>query len=302
MTREPPGGRLSVVGTPIGNLEDLSPRALGTLRAAAAIVAEDTRRTRALLAHFGVGGKALIALDAHASEARVDSVLRRLAAGERVALVTDAGMPGVSDPGARLVRAARDAGVAVEVLPGPSAVTAAAALSGLVEGPFVFAGFLPRKGGARRDALARVAGSAWPVVLFEAKGRLEETLRELAALAPDRRACVCRELTKLHEEVVEGRLAELAALGREWLGELTVVVAPRAEATGAAAELAAGEDLDALATRLLAAGRSPKDAAAELAAAGGIPRRDAYERVLRAREASPPGAREASPPGARARR
>jgi 16S rRNA (cytidine1402-2'-O)-methyltransferase len=266
-------GTLFLVGTPIGNLEDITLRAVAVLRQVNRIAAEDTRRTRALLAHLEIRGTPLHALDAHADERSIAVLVEHLVAGEQVALVTDAGMPGVSDPGAQMVQAAAAADVPVVVIPGPSAVTTAVTLSGLVEAPFVFLGFLPRRGQKRQAALGRIATTADPVVLFEAPGRTAETLRDLAALMPERAAVVCREMTKLHEEAARGSLEQLAQR-EDWRGEIVVVlgVAPDAGAVRAPAP----EEQVAAIQGLLSAGRHVRDVAAELAAHWGLPRRDVY--------------------------
>lgn len=271
-------GTLFVVGTPIGNLGDLTRRAIDTLGAADRVLAEDTRRTRGLLSHLGISGKPLERLDANAGERDLARALGWLAAGETLALVSDAGMPSVSDPGTALVRAARAAGAKVVVVPGPSAVTTAVALSGLVDGGFRFVGFLPRAGGARAEAIATVAATPEPVVLFESPGRATATLRDLAARMPERRAVVARELTKLHEEASSGTLAELAALEREWLGEITMVLGPH----DASAEVAAPDDaeLELRIDAALAEGVHPKVIAERIARLAGTGRREAYERVL----------------------
>ncbi len=270
---------LFVIGTPIGNLGDITLRAIDTLREVKHVAAEDTRRTRQLLSHLEVHGKHLVALDAHASEKRIAGLVNRLVAGESVALVTDAGMPSVSDPGAALVRAAVERGVEVTAIPGPSAVTAAVALSGLVEGPFLFLGFLPRRGQKRHEAIERIARSVEPVVLFESPNRTQHTLDELAGAMPERQASVSRELTKLHEETVRGTLAELSTRS-EWRGEIAIVLGPgdgeRAEAPDDAA-------LDARIGELLAEGVSPRSVADELTAWSRRPRREVYARVQKLR-------------------
>jgi 16S rRNA (cytidine1402-2'-O)-methyltransferase len=273
---------LYVVATPIGNLGDLTPRAREALAQATRVFAEDTRRTRALLTYAGIAGKTLVRVDAHATPERVGRLVQGLEATEAVALVTDAGAPGVSDPGAALVRAAAEQGVRVVPIPGASAVTAAIAGSGLVEGPFLFLAFLPRQGKKRRLALERVAGTAEPVVLFEAPQRITETLRDLAALTPARKAALCRELTKLHEEILRGTLAELAALERDWLGEITLVLGAHTPPVTdeRVTDLA---EVDAEIASRLEKGAHPKDLAIELAARLGIPRRSAYARVLAVR-------------------
>ncbi|HEX6276681.1 MAG TPA: 16S rRNA (cytidine(1402)-2'-O)-methyltransferase [Polyangiaceae bacterium] len=269
---------LYVVGTPIGNLGDLSARVREVLASCSRVFAEDTRRTKALLAHLGISGKPVLRFDAHATPARSASLIADLAPGDSAALVTDAGMPGVSDPGAELVRAAAREGVRIVPVPGPSAVTAALAASGLVGGPFSFLAFLPRQGKKRRAALERIASAEEPVVLFEAPSRIADTLRELAALEPERPAALCRELTKLHEEVIHASLGELAALEREWLGEITLVVSagsPRAKP-----ESADPADVDREIAERLAKGAHPRDLSSELARRLGVPRRTAYQRVL----------------------
>ena len=271
-------GRLLVVGTPIGNLGDLTPRAADALRAADLVVAEDTRLAARLLAHLGVR-RPTIAFNAHAPEGRLAELLARLAAGATLALTTDAGMPAVSDPGARLVAAARAAGAAVEVLPGPSAVTAAIAASGVEALGFLFGGFLPsRPANARSAALERLLDAAGttglPLVLFEAPHRIGKLLASLERAEPAARVAICRELTKMHEEVLVGTPAEVAATLREPRGELTVVVSGLA----ASAERALPFDVSALVGAAIGAGLAPRTIV-ELLRAAGIPRREAYRAV-----------------------
>lgn len=224
----PGGGTLYVVGTPIGNLEDLSPRARQVLGHVSAVAAEDTRRTSGLLSTIGLE-KPLIAFHEHNEDRRADALLARLAAGESLALVSDAGMPLVSDPGWRLVERALEAGIDVRVVPGPSAVTAALAVSGLPTDRFVFEGFLPRKARARDARLEVLAREPRTLVLFESVHRLPETIDALARVfGTERRASLLRELTKLHEQVFRGTLAQIReALGNEipLLGEFVLVVA-----------------------------------------------------------------------------
>ncbi len=222
-------GVLYVVGTPIGNLGDITLRAVEILHQVDTIAAEDTRHTRKLLTHLGIQGKTLVCVEAHVSAQRIDALVEDLRRGRRVALVTDAGMPSVSDPGAQLVTRCRQAQLKVVVVPGPSAVTAALAISGCVEGPFWFVGFLPRQGGRRLAILNRIEETTEPVVLFESPGRVHRTLLDLAAGSPHRTGVVCRELTKIHEEVVEGSIGDLAELAREWRGEVVVVLGPQQE-------------------------------------------------------------------------
>lgn len=280
MVQGAPGGTLYVVATPIGNLGDVTRRAVETLEACPVVAAEDTRHTLKLLAHLGVAKKTLLALHEHSSDADVRRVLERLAAGEDVALVSDAGTPLVSDPGAELVEAAAAAGVRVVPIPGPSAVLAALVASGLGGGAFRFEGFLPRDGAARAAALLRVANEPAQVVLFEAPGRVAATLAELARSTPTRRAAVARELTKVHEEVVRGTLAELAdaAANRPWLGEVVLVLGAY---DAAGREDAVDDDaLDRAIDEGLAAGAHARSLADRLAAWSGRPRRDVYQRVV----------------------
>lgn len=269
-------GGLVVVGTPIGNLEDLSPRAAACLRDADVVACEDTRRTAVLLRHAGADSR-MVPLHAHNEASREEGLIARMRVGDTVALVSDAGMPLVSDPGSRLVRAAVAEGIPVTVIPGPSAVTAALALSGLAEGGgFHFAGFAPRSAGERRAFADRLEALDVPAVVFESPNRLPGLLRELAARWPDRPAAVLRELTKLHEEALRGTLAELAErLDAPPRGEVALVLgATRAPAPdeGEAGILreALGHMLDAG----LGAGR-----AADLAAALGLARRNAAYRA-----------------------
>ena len=231
---------LAVCATPIGNLDDVTLRVLEELRDADLVLCEDTRHTRTLLARHAVDTKVL-SYHEHNEAARTAELLPRLQAGERIALVTDAGMPGISDPGARLVRAALDAGVPVTVLPGPSAVETALVASGLVGERYQFLGFLPR---GRKD-WGELAGVPWPTVAFESPKRLPATLRSLAASAPVREVAVCRELTKRFEEVARGTAQELAdRFAEPPKGEITLVIGPgRAEAADEGVALAAVAEL-----------------------------------------------------------
>jgi 16S rRNA (cytidine1402-2'-O)-methyltransferase len=284
------GGRLVLVGTPIGNLGDLSPRAVEALRDADVVAAEDTRRTRGLLTHAGVpGGRRLVAVHDHNERARADELVDAIRGGATVALVTDAGMPTVADPGERLVRACVAAGVPVEVVPGPSAVLAALAVSGLPADRFVFEGFLPRRGPARRARFAELAREARTTVCFESPHRLADTLGELAAtLGPDRPVVLARELTKLHEEVFRGTLAEAVAhVGASPpRGEQVIVLGGATPAPEAS-----DEEVRAEARAAVDAGLSAKDAAAQVAARLGVSRRRAYDAVVASR-AKPGGARD----------
>jgi 16S rRNA (cytidine1402-2'-O)-methyltransferase len=207
----PVAGTLFVVATPIGHLADLSPRALETLRNVAAICAEDTRHTRQLLSHFGVE-QSLIALHEHNEAGLAERIVARLLAGESLALVSDAGTPLVSDPGFRLVAAARAAGIKVSPIPGPSALIAALSVAGLPSDRFAFEGFLPAKGGARRERLQRLAAEPRTLIFYESSHRIEDTLTDaVAAFGADRPAAIARELTKLFETVLDGTLAALQA-------------------------------------------------------------------------------------------
>jgi 16S rRNA (cytidine1402-2'-O)-methyltransferase len=267
------GGRLVLVATPIGNLGDLSPRAVEALRTATLICAEDTRRTGRLLQHAGVVGARLAVANDHTEPARVGGVLAVLGEGGDVAVVTDAGTPGISDPGERLVRAALEAGFEVTTVPGPVAAVAALVTSGLPAGRFVFEGFLPRTGADRRARLAALATERRTVVLYEAPHRVLRTIEDLAAaLGADRPVAVARELTKLYETVVRGTLGSVAAEVGEPRGEYVLVVA------GAALDDAPPDD-DVVRTALraeLAAGASRRDAATSVARRLGVPRRAVY--------------------------
>jgi 16S rRNA (cytidine1402-2'-O)-methyltransferase len=218
-------GQLYVVGTPIGNLGDLTERAIATLRAVDLVAAEDTRRTGRLLSHLGID-KPMRSLFEGNERERTQELLAELREGREVALVSDAGMPGVSDPGHLLVRGCVEEGIDVRVVPGPSAVTAALVVSGLPSERFVFEGFLPRRAAVRRERLRAMAGDPRTVVLFESPLRLSTLLAEVVAELGDRRVAVCRELTKLHEEVLRGRASELLARlsGESLRGEVVVVV------------------------------------------------------------------------------
>ena len=270
------------MGTPIGNLDDLSPRARTALTEADAIFCEDTRVTAKLAARFGIGAKR-ISCPVPREDARAAELVERLSRGETVALVTDAGMPAMSDPGARLVEAAAGAGFAVLVLPGPSAPAAALAVSGIPAVPHLFVGFLPARAGERRRLLESLRDRAETLVWFEAPHRLKESLTDAADALGPRRASVSRELTKLHEETVRGALPdvarELAARGPA-RGEITVVVEGR---TGRAPR-EEGDDLDARIRDALAAGEALKALSREIARRSGVPSRDVYARALQLRE------------------
>lgn len=279
-------GTLYVVATPIGNLDDLSPRAAETLRRADVIAAEDTRRVGLLLDRIGAGGGRDLRSTFEGNEAaRADELAGLLAAGKDVALVSDAGTPGVSDPGARVVRAAIAAGAPVVVIPGPVAGVAALVASGLATDRFLFLGFPPREDGARAELAGTLAGERATMIFYEAPDRVAATLATLAAAwGDDRAACVSRELTKMYEEHVRGTLAALrdrfaAAAPR---GECVIVVA------GSTADLRPVVDLEGEVRALLAQGLGPKDVAQRLVVKTGKPRRELYQLALAlAREAGP---------------
>lgn len=270
---------LYVLATPLGNLGDLSVRAIETLRRVPVVAAEDTRRIRGLLTHIEAQPKVL-SFHAHSPERRRQLLLEILLEGRDVALVSDAGTPGISDPGEDLVAAVRGAGIAVVPIPGPSAVATALSAAGLPCDRYLFLGFLPRKG-RERDRLLRTAAQApWTVVLYEAPPRLASLLSDLAPLAgPDRQVVVARELTKVFEEFRTGTLEELAAYYEEAppRGEITVVLAGRGDEIP---EPPREADVAARGAELLAAGCSRKDAVHRLVDESGIPRNEAYRIVM----------------------
>lgn len=279
MTVSDAPGRVYVVATPIGNLEDLSPRAQRLLGEVAVIACEDTRHTARLCAHYGIGTRR-ISLHEHNEARRIPGLLERLRAGESVALVSDAGTPLISDPGARLIAAARDAGIEVVPVPGASAVLAALVASGLPTRPFTFLGFAPRKGAARRAWLDDAARAPGTLVLFEAANRVADTLAALHERLGPRRAVIARELTKRHEQLIHGRLGEIGLVDTR--GEVTVVIegAPCAAAVDDA-------ELDVRIRAELDSGTSPRDVAAAVAAETGRGRSEVYARVLALRDEAP---------------
>ena len=272
-------GALVLVGTPIGNLADLSPRARDALATADVIACEDTRRTGRLLELSGIDRRPLLVINDHTEASRVREVVDRVAAGERVVVVTDAGMPGISDPGERLVRAVAAAGLRVEVVPGPSAVVSALVVSGLPAGRFVYEGFLPRKGSGRSARLRALADEQRTAVLYEAPHRVAATLADLAqACGDDRPVALVRELTKLHEEVWRGTLAGAVArvADVEPRGEYVLVL-------GGAPELEVADD-EAIRVALAherTSGSSTKDAVAAVAELLGVPKRRVYDLATR---------------------
>lgn len=306
MPKHAPAGSLTLVGTPIGNRADLSGRALEALRGADTVLAEDTRVSGKLLQSFGIAAH-LERCDENVIAGRAPQLVARMAAGERMAFVSDAGMPAVADPGARLVDAARDAGVPVDVIPGPSAVTCAVAQSGFACEAFYFGGFLPRKDGDRERVLRRLAGLPAVLVFYESPHRVADSLVSIAAVFPGRRVALARELTKVFQEVLRGGAQELAALLEERgepKGECVLLVdAPDGEELDAwerrmaalelgmdlgAATVADGKgdgaggaefDLDAAIAAGLAAGKRATALAKELARCCEVPRSEIYERI-----------------------
>lgn len=276
-------GTLSVVATPIGHLDDVTLRALRVLSEAELLFAEDTRRTRILLDHHGIGARP-VSLHAHNETARCARALEVLEGGGQVAIVSDAGTPLLSDPGERLVAAAIDAGHRVEAVPGASAVLAALVSSGLPAQPFTFVGFLPRKAGARRALLEAHRDRGETLVLFESPRRVAATLAELAErIGGERRACVARELTKVHEELVRGTLSELAAHFSEGArGEIVVLVEGAAEPGTLRLD---DDEIDRRIEALSGEGLRSREIAAKLADESGRPRRELYARVLAVRSA-----------------
>lgn len=271
-------GILYVVATPLGNLADLTRRASELLREVPLVVAEDTRRTRQLLHHLDAHPR-LLSYHAHSEPERLKEILRHLGLGRDVALVSDAGTPVISDPGAELVAHARQAGITVTPIPGVSAVTAALSASGLPADRYLFLGFPPRKGKERTAWLERVLAEPATVVCFEAPGRTGALLAELARQQPERRAVVAREITKLHEEFVAGTLEELAArYGDEApRGEVTLVIAGREDRR----ETVGDEALEVRAAGLLQEGLTPRMVVARLVSELGLPKNQVYRTVMK---------------------
>ena len=272
-------GSLVLIATPIGNMGDLSQRALDALATCDALCCEDTRRTGLMLNNLGLSGKTYIVVNEHTEHDATNDVIERLLAGQTVGLVTDAGTPGISDPGERLVRAAIDKSIPVTAIPGPAAVVMALVVSGLSTSRFVFEGFIPRSGQERTSRIAEIADERRTVVLYEAPHRLERTLADLeVACGPLRQVVVARELTKMHEEIRRSTLHEAVQHARqhEPRGEYVVVI------DGAAPpEPATEEQLEQALRRELANGSSKRDAAAKVALTYGAPKRLVYELALR---------------------
>ena len=280
-------GKLVICPTPLGNLGDMTTRALDALRAADVVCAEDTRVTGKLLAALGVEGKRLERLDENVIGERAQAIIDRVQAGEAIAYCTDAGMPGVSDPGLRLVRAAREAGLPVEVLPGPTAVATAYVASGCTDAAFYFGGFLPRKASERAALLELLRTLPAALIFYESPKRLMSALEAIATAYPLRTISVCRELTKLHEEVVRGLAGEVLATfeARDAVkGEIVIVIDAPGEAEAAAVAADMREIAAQRASALAAEGMRPKQIARTLADELGIPRNEAYEIALAAKE------------------
>ncbi|MCC7078838.1 MAG: 16S rRNA (cytidine(1402)-2'-O)-methyltransferase [Acidimicrobiia bacterium] len=270
--------RLTLVATPIGNLADVSDRARAVLRAADIIAAEDSRRVRKLLSALGIpAGDRVVSLHGHNERARVPHLVAEIGRGRHVALVSDAGMPTISDPGQALVAACADAGVEISVVPGPSAVVTALAVSGLPADRFVFEGFPPRKGRERRDWLTSLQAEPRTIVLFEAPTRVRATLEDLAtALGPARRVVVCREMTKMFEQFVRGSLAEVATAQYPERGEMVVVV----EGAGEVEDEVSDAELSRWLAARITSGDSVRRAVDEAVAQLGVRRNRAYRLAL----------------------
>lgn len=274
-------GRLLVIGTPLGNLADLSPRAVDALGTASCIVCEDTRRTRKLLARYGLGSASLLSCHKFNEHRRLAEIGARLAAGESLALVTDGGTPAVSDPGALVVRAALDAGASVVPIPGPSAVTAALSISGFGADRFAFEGFLPARAAERRRRLRDLAREARTIVALEAPHRIVATLRDLAEIFGPRPIVLARELTKVHETVLRGTAAEIAsALGPTPKGEITLVVSGTSADETVSDEPASRRLGEAWAEALDAAGGDRRLALRHAARALGIGRAELHRALV----------------------
>jgi 16S rRNA (cytidine1402-2'-O)-methyltransferase len=279
---ESAGGILFVVATPIGNLEDISFRAVRVLREADLIAAEDTRHTAKLLRHYDIR-RPTASLHEHNEQEKVPRLVARLRGGARVAIVTDAGTPAVSDPGYRLVRAAIDAGIRVEAIPGPSAVLAALVLSGLPTDAFVFTGFPPAKRAARRAWFSAIAAERRTLVFFEAPHRIRETLGDAMEMLGDREAALGRELTKLHEEVIRGRLSAILERPGDPRGEYTVVVSGKPDDRSDRDEQVDDNQILVEFGRLTESGLGRREAISELAERHRLRSREVFAAIDRAR-------------------
>jgi 16S rRNA (cytidine1402-2'-O)-methyltransferase len=276
---------LTVCPTPIGNLGDVTKRVLDALRSADVIACEDTRRTRALLSALGIAAPRLVVCDEHSEERRAPALAADAASGKSVVLVSDAGMPGVADPGRELLRLVLEAGTPLTVLPGPGAVETALVVSGLAADRYAFRGWVPRATGPRQRFLAAAASAGHPVVVFESPRRAVSTLAALAEVAPEARCALCRELTKLYEEVVRGTAAEVAeaVAGRELRGEVAIVI------SGSALGDTPAETAAALAavTELVEAGVGTRQASSLVSRLTGQPRRALYDAAVATKRQGP---------------
>lgn len=272
-------GKLILCATPIGNLDDMAPRGLAALASATVVACEDTRRTRKLLSHFGIHVRKLVIYNEANERRETEPLVERMRGGSEVILVSDAGMPGLSDPGYRLVRAAVDAGIEIEIIPGPNAAVSALVISGLPTGRFVFEGFLPRKSGERVRHLQSLADEQRTIVFYESPHRIEASLADMGHVFGPRPAALARELTKMHEEVRRGTLDELLDSVRESppKGEIVVVVQG---AVGEARSLAGPAELAAAARRLMHEGVGRQEALAQVAREQGVPKRSVFDALV----------------------
>ncbi|MPZ68780.1 MAG: 16S rRNA (cytidine(1402)-2'-O)-methyltransferase [Actinobacteria bacterium] len=275
-------GKLILCGTPIGNLEDLSPRAERSLREADVVACEDTRRTRKLLSHFGIRAKDLVVYHEGNERRQASGLFERIVGGETVVLVSDAGMPGLSDPGYRLVKLCADSGVTVEVVPGPSAAIAALAISGLPPGRFTFEGFFPRKKGDRRRRIEDLATDARTMIIYDSPHRIEETLEDLVDLLGERPAALARELTKMHEEVRRGSLADLLAGVRKEppRGEIVLLIGGAVHEHKPVPEAA---ELAQMVRAMMEDGTDRKEAMHTVAREAGVPKRVVFDALVEER-------------------
>lgn len=272
-------GKLILCGTPIGNLEDMSPRAERSLREADVVACEDTRRTRKLLTHFGIRAKDLVVYHEGNERRQASGLFERIMAGETVVLVSDAGMPGLSDPGYRLVKLCADQGVTVEVVPGPSAAVAALAISGLPPGRFAFEGFFPRKRGDRRRRIEDLVTEPRTMIVYESPHRIEETLEDLMELLGERPAALARELTKLYEEVRRGTLAALldGVRSEPPRGEIVLVIGGAVQGHK---ETPSPGELARMVRVLMEDGTDRKEAMHTVAREAGVPKRVVFDALV----------------------
>ncbi len=294
-SKSAPTGILYVVATPLGNLQDISQRAIEVLKQVDLVAAEDTRRSRQLLSHFGIRAQ-MESYHDDSGVAKIQRIVAQLVAGKRVALLSDSGTPAVSDPGAELVRHALDRGVKVVPIPGPSAVTTAFSAAGISASGFLFAGYPPRKASEKRQFLEQIAAHSCPVVLYEAPHRVADTLQLLARICPQRQIVLARELTKLYEEIRRGPVAEIAQAisGEEPRGEFTLVLNPASQP--ALSRQVSEENIQEAVAAMLEAGLSHRDAARIIELLTELSRNEAYQSVQRldTPETDLPGTTEAS--------